>query len=70
LAILKAEGDSLAHTGRANPITVNQQVEFTFDLGQAELPNTALLSVTVNPNQVYVELGTDDNTGYALVAKP
>jgi hypothetical protein len=33
------------------------------------LPDTVLFSVAVNPGQTYVELGTDDNIGYALVAK-
>jgi hypothetical protein len=48
----------------------NQQAEFTFDLDQSRLPDTVLFSVTVNPSQTYVELGTDDNTGHVLVAKP
>ena len=51
-------------------MAVDQQAEFTFDLGQAKLPDTVLFSVTVNPSQTYVELGTDDNTGYALAVRP
>jgi hypothetical protein len=35
-----------------------------------QLPDTAILSVTENPSQTCVELGTDDNTGYILVVKP
>jgi hypothetical protein len=68
--VLTANGDSLAQNVRVTSIAVNQQVEFTFDLGQAKLTDTVLFSVTVNPNQTYVELGTDDNTGYALAVKP
>jgi hypothetical protein len=69
-AVLRANGDSLSQQVRTTTIAVSQQVVFEFALGQTDLPDTALLSVTVNPNQAYVELGTDDNTGYALVAKP
>jgi hypothetical protein len=69
-AVLEANGDSVAQVVRTTSIAVNQQVEYTFDLGQTELPDTVLLSVTVNASRTYVELGTDDNTGYALVAKP
>ena len=69
-AVLKANGDSLAQVVRTNSMAVNQQAEFTFDLDQSRLPDTVLFSVTVNPSQTYVELGTDDNTGHALVVKP
>jgi hypothetical protein len=69
-AVLMVNGDSQAQVVRTTSIAVNQQVVFTFDLGQTELPDTVLLSVTVNPNQTYVELGTDDNTGHALAVKP
>jgi hypothetical protein len=69
-AVLRADGDSLAQVVRTNSIGVDQQTEFRFNLGQTQLPDTALLRVTVNPDQTYVELGTDDNTGYTLVAKP
>ena len=69
-AVLSANGDSLAQQVRPTAIAVNQQAEFTFDLGQTELPDTVLLSFTVNPKQTYVELGTDDNTGYSLLVKP
>ena len=69
-AVLRANGDSLAQQVRTTSIAVNQQAEFTFDLGQTQLPDTALLTVIVNPSQTYVELGTDDNTGHALAVKP
>jgi hypothetical protein len=69
-AVLRTNGDSLAQTVRTMRIDPNQQAEFTFNLSQTQLADTVLLSVTVNPDQTYVELGTDDNTGYALVAKP
>jgi hypothetical protein len=69
-AVLKTNGDSLAQTVRTTRIAPNQQAEITFDLSQSQLADTALLSVTVNPNQTYVELTTDNNTGYALVPKP
>jgi hypothetical protein len=70
LAVLRADGDSLAQQGRATSIGVDQQVEFTFNLGQTQLPDTTLLIVTANVNQAYVELETDDNTGYTLAIKP
>jgi hypothetical protein len=69
-AVLRANGDSLTQQVRTTSIAVNQQVEFTFDLDQSRLPDTVLFSVTVNPNQTYVELATDDNTGHVLVAEP
>jgi hypothetical protein len=69
-AMLRANGDSLAQQARMTSIAVNQQVVFEFRLGQTQSPDNVLLSVTVNPTQTYVELGTDDNTGYALVGKP
>ncbi len=69
-AVLRANGDSLAQQVRTASMAVDQQAEFTFDLGQAKLPDTVLFSVTVNPSQTYVELGTDDNTGYALAVRP
>jgi hypothetical protein len=69
-AVLKANGDSLAQHVRTASMAVNQQAEFTFDLGQTKLPDTVLLSVTVNPSQTYVELGTDDNSGYRLKTQP
>jgi hypothetical protein len=69
-ALLRADGDSLAQATRTTAIAVNQQVAFEFDLSQTQLPDTALLGVTVNPSQTYVELGMDDNTGYTLVVKP
>jgi len=69
-AVLTANGDSLAQVVRTTSIAVNQQAEFTFDVGQTQLPDTVLFSVTVNPSQTYVELGTDDNTGHALVVRP
>ena len=68
-AVLKAEGDSLAQVVRTASIAVDQQVEFTFSVDQTKLPDTTLLSVTVDPNQTFVELGTDDNTGYVLAVK-
>ncbi len=68
-ALLRAEGDSLAETARTTPIGVGQQVEFSFDISRASLPDTALVSVEINPGQAYVELGMDDNTGYALAVK-
>ncbi len=70
LAVLRADGDSLEQQARATSIAVGQQAEFTFDLGQNQLPDTVLISVNVNPDQTYVELGTDDNTGYTLAIKP
>jgi hypothetical protein len=69
-AVLKANGDSLAQVVRTTSVAVNQQAEFTFDLDQSRLPDTVLFSETVNPNQTYVELATDDNTGHVLVAEP
>jgi len=69
-AVLKANGDSLAQQVRPTAIAVNQQAELTFDLGRIQLPDTALLTVTVNPSQTYVELGTDDNSGHVLAVKP
>jgi hypothetical protein len=69
-AVLRANGDSLAQQVRTATIAANQQAEFTFDLGQTRLPDTVLFSVTVNPSQSYVELGTDDNTGYTPAIKP
>jgi hypothetical protein len=68
-AMLTANGESLAQQARMTSIAVNQQVVFEFRLGQTQSPDNVLLSVTVNPTQTYVELGTDDNTGYALVTK-
>lgn len=69
-AVLSANGDSLTQQVRTTSIAANQQAEFTFDLGQIQWPDAALITVTVNPSQTYVELGTDDNTGYALVVEP
>ena len=69
-AVLGAEGDSLAQAVRRNPIEVGEQAEFSFDLNSTTLPDTALLSVTVNPNQLYVELDMDDNAGYTLAIQP
>jgi len=69
-AVLKAEGDSIAQAIARSLIEVGHQAEFTFDLGRTALPDTALLSVTVNPSQTYVELGMDDNTGYQLGIEP
>jgi len=69
-AVLRANGDSLTQQVRTTSVAVNQQAEFTFDLDQSRLPDTVLFSVTVNPSQTYVELGTDDNTGHTLVVKP
>jgi hypothetical protein len=69
-AMLMANGDYLAQQARMTSIAVNQQVVFEFRLGQTQPPDNVLLSVTVNPTQTYVELGTDDNTGYARVVRP
>jgi hypothetical protein len=69
-AVLYANGDSLAQQVCTDSIGVNQQVGFTFNLGQTQLPDTALLSVRINPGQTYVELGTDDNSGHALIVRP
>jgi hypothetical protein len=68
-AVLRGDGDSLAQVARAASVSVGQQVAFEFRLGQMQVPDTVLLSVTVNPNQTYVELGTDDNIGYTLAVK-
>jgi len=70
MGVLKADGDSVAQAVWTKSIGINQGAEFGFELGRTELPDTVLLRVTVNPDQTYVELGTDDNTGYTLVAKP
>jgi hypothetical protein len=69
-AVLKANDDSIAQQVRTTSIAKDLQVVFTFTLSPGLLPDTALLSVIVNPSQTYVELGIDDNTGHALVAKP
>ena len=68
-AVLRAEGDSVTQATRTSQIGVNQQVEFSFDISRASLPDTALVSVEVNPGQAYVELGIDDNIGYTLAIK-
>jgi hypothetical protein len=65
-AVLKADGDSVTQAVWTKSIGINQGAEFGFELGRTELPDTVLLSVTVNPNQTFVELETDDNTGYTL----
>jgi hypothetical protein len=65
-AVLKADGDFVAQAVWTKSIGINQGAEIAFELGRTELPDTALLSVTVNPSQTFVELGTDDNTGYTL----
>jgi hypothetical protein len=68
--VLRANCDSLAQMVRTTAVAVDQQAESTLDLDQSRLPDTVLFSVTVNPSQTYVELGTDDNNGYALMARP
>jgi hypothetical protein len=69
-AVLRADGDSLTDQVQTTSVAADQQVVFEFDLGQTQLPDTVLFSVTVNPSQTYVELGTDDNTGYVLAVRP
>jgi hypothetical protein len=69
-AVLYANGDSLAQQVRTDSIAVDRQATFTFTLGPAQLPYTVLFSVRVNPNEGYVELGTDDNSGYRLKTQP
>ncbi len=69
-AVLRANGDSLAQRVRTTAIPKDVQVLFTFTFSPGLLPDTALLSVIVNPSQTYVELGTDDNTGHVLAIKP
>ncbi|HTW92079.1 MAG TPA: hypothetical protein VMH22_10265 [bacterium] len=64
-AVLCANGDSLTQQVCTDSIGVNQQVTFKFNLGIAQ-PSSVLLTVKVNPAQIYVELGTDDNAGYVL----
>jgi hypothetical protein len=68
-AVLYANGDSLTEQVYTDSIGVNQQVRFKFSLGIAQ-PAAVLLKVKVNPTQAYVELGTDDNSGYRLKAQP
>ncbi len=68
-AVLYANGDSLAQQVHADTIAVSQQVTFRFSLSIAQ-PAAVLLVVKVNPAQTYVELGTDDNSGYRLKAQP
>jgi hypothetical protein len=68
--VLRANCDSLAQMVRTTAVAVDQQAESILDLDQSRLPDTVLFSVTVNPSQTCVELGTDDNTGYALMARP
>jgi len=69
-AVLKLNGDSIARQVRTTAIARDLQVLFTFTFSPALLPDTALLSVSVNPGQNYVELGTDDNSGHTLVVRP
>jgi hypothetical protein len=68
-AVLYANGDSLAQQVYTDTIGVNQQVTFRFNLGVAQ-PAPVLFAVKVNPAQTYVELGTDDNSGYRLKTQP
>ncbi|MBM3331538.1 hypothetical protein FJY68_06755 [candidate division WOR-3 bacterium] len=69
-AVLKADGDSVGQAVWSKSAGENQGVDFGFELGRTELPDTVLLSVTVNPEQSFVELETDDNTGYTLIVEP
>jgi hypothetical protein len=68
-AVLSRNGDSLAQQVYTDSIAVGHQVEFKFTLTSPP-PDSTLYSVRVNPLQTYVELGTDDNSGYGLAAKP
>jgi hypothetical protein len=68
-AVPKANGYSLTQAVRATSVAAERQPEFACDLSKAGLSNTVLFSMTVNPSQTYVELGTDDNTVYELVVK-
>jgi hypothetical protein len=68
-AVLYANGDSLSQRVWTDSIAVNQQVTFRFNLETAQ-PTPVLLAVKVNPAQTYVELGSDDNSGYRLKAQP
>ena len=68
-AVLYANGDSLTQRVYTDSIAVNQQVTFRFSLDIAQ-PAAVLLAVKVNPAQTYVELGTDDNSGYRLKTQP
>jgi hypothetical protein len=69
-AVLYANGDSLAQQVRTDSIAVGQTVTFTFTLGAVQPTYAVLYSVRVNPNEEYVELGTDDNSGYRLKPRP
>jgi hypothetical protein len=69
-AVLRSEGDSVAQAVWTQSIAMNQGAEFRFELGKTVLPDTALLSVAINPKQIFVELETDDNTGYTLKVGP
>ena len=68
-AVLYANGDSLTQQVYTDSIGVSQQVMFTFSPGIAQ-PAAVLFAVKVNPAQTYVELGTDDNSGYRLKTQP
>jgi hypothetical protein len=70
-AVLYANGDSLTQRVYTGSIAVMQQVPFAFSRDTVQTPQPALLlAVRVNPGQSYVELGTDDNSGYRLKAQP
>ena len=70
VAVLRANGDSVAVDVRQDSIPKDDTVGFNFSVNQAPLPKTVLFSVTVNPGEAYVELGTYDNTGHVLATKP
>ncbi len=65
-AVLYANGDSIAEMEYTDSIPAESSAVFEFARGDMQTPLTALLEVRVNPGQSYVELGTDENSGYRL----
>ena len=70
LAVLLANGDSVAADVWQDSIPKDQHAKFHFSVDPTPMPDMVLFSVSINPSQTYVELGADDNTGHALAIKP